>query len=199
MTESKSRAGGAMPQARSAAQSAFQGHARMPEAEVTAAMAGFLTEFGAFQAEVKSALQQQDERLTMLNAKSQTYGRPALSAHAEPAYVRMALLERARVDASRAELIAMILHCTEPDLIVQISGDGPTLALQLLPEDPELVALFATRLAAAMPQDPEIWGKSPSTELLQDRLNHLSNTAAELPLLALIAATNAAQPEDGLA
>ena len=123
----------------------------------------------------------------------------ALSAHAEPAYVRMALLERARADANRAELVAMILHCTEPDLIVQISGDGPTLALQLLPEDPELVGLFATRLAAAMPQDPEIWGKSPSIELLQDRLNNFFNTAAELPLLALIAATNAAQPEDGLA
>ncbi|MBL8562039.1 MAG: phage major capsid protein [Gemmobacter sp.] len=83
MTESKSRAGGAMPHARSEARSEAQSHARMPEAEVKSAMLGFLAEFGAFQAEVKSALQQQDERLTMLNAKSQTYGRPALSAHAE--------------------------------------------------------------------------------------------------------------------
>lgn len=123
----------------------------------------------------------------------------ALSAHAEPAYIRMALLERARADASWAELIAMILHSTDPDLIVQISGDGPTLALNLLHEKPELVALFASRLAAAMPQDPEIWGKSPSSELLQIWLEKLANTSAELPLLELIAATNAAQPEDGLA
>ena len=123
----------------------------------------------------------------------------ALSAHAKPAYIRTALLERARADASRAELIAMILHSTDPDLIVRVNGDGPTLALQLLHEDPELVALFATRLAQAMPQDPEIWGKSPSVDLLQSWLTNLANTAAELPLLALIAATNAAQPEDGLA
>ena len=75
MTEMKSRAGGGMPQPRV--------ESLRPEAEVSAAMAGFLAEFGSFQAEVKTALQQQDERLTMLNAKSQTYGRPALSAHAE--------------------------------------------------------------------------------------------------------------------
>ncbi|MDR0807713.1 MAG: phage major capsid protein [Gemmobacter sp.] len=54
-----------------------------PQAEVAAAMEGFLKEFNGFQAEVKSALQQQEERMTMLNAKTMTYGRPALSASAE--------------------------------------------------------------------------------------------------------------------
>ncbi len=70
MTETKSRAGGDLPRAQ-------------PGADVTAAMAGFLKEFNAFQAEVKTTMQQQEERMTMLNAKTMTYGRPALSAHAD--------------------------------------------------------------------------------------------------------------------
>ncbi|WP_226341253.1 phage major capsid protein [Gemmobacter serpentinus] len=51
--------------------------------DMAIAMAGFLKEFNGFQGEVKSALQQQEERLTMLNAKTMAYGRPALSASAE--------------------------------------------------------------------------------------------------------------------
>ena len=70
MTETKSRAGGDVSRA-------------LPGADVTAAMAGFLKEFNTFQGEVKTALQQQEERMTMLNAKTMTYGRPALSAQAE--------------------------------------------------------------------------------------------------------------------
>jgi HK97 family phage major capsid protein len=46
-------------------------------------MAGFLKELSGFQADVKTALQQQEERLTMLDRKTINYGRPALSAHAE--------------------------------------------------------------------------------------------------------------------
>lgn len=75
MTETKARAGGGMPMAPNTALE--------PEAEVKSAMAGFLNEFKTFQGEMKSALQQQEERLTMLNAKSATYGRPVLSTQAE--------------------------------------------------------------------------------------------------------------------
>ena len=71
MTEREARAGGALPAA------------LHPGAEVAAAMSGFLKEFKGFQTEMKSALQQQEERLTMLNAKTMSYGRPALSARAE--------------------------------------------------------------------------------------------------------------------
>jgi HK97 family phage major capsid protein len=46
-------------------------------------MAGFLKEFSSFQDDVKSTLKHQEERLTMLNAKTMAYGRPALSAGAE--------------------------------------------------------------------------------------------------------------------
>ncbi|NHB77951.1 phage major capsid protein [Rhodobacter calidifons] len=71
MTETKARAGEGLPQAQTAA------------AEAKAAMTGFLTEFNRFQDEVKSKLKHQEERLTMLNAKTMSYGRPALSARAE--------------------------------------------------------------------------------------------------------------------
>jgi HK97 family phage major capsid protein len=54
-----------------------------PAAEAKAAMTGFLKEFSTFQDDVKSTLKHQEERLTMLNAKTMAYGRPALSARAE--------------------------------------------------------------------------------------------------------------------
>ncbi|MDP4031637.1 MAG: phage major capsid protein [Pseudorhodobacter sp.] len=71
MTETRVRAGTAMSKALE------------PAAEVKSAMAGFLKEFNGFQGEVKTALQQQEERMTMLDRKTMTYGRPALSACAE--------------------------------------------------------------------------------------------------------------------
>jgi HK97 family phage major capsid protein len=54
-----------------------------PAAEAKAAMTGFLKEFSIFQDDVKSTLKHQEERLTMVNAKTMAYGRPALSARAE--------------------------------------------------------------------------------------------------------------------
>lgn len=71
MTETKSRTGEDLSLVHS------------PAAEAKAAMTGFLKEFSTFQDEVKSTLKHQEERLTMLNAKTMSYGRPALSARAE--------------------------------------------------------------------------------------------------------------------
>ena len=67
MTERKSRAGEGLSQGLT------------PAAEVKSAMTGFLKEFNGFQSEVKQALQHQEERLTMLDRKTMTYSRPALS------------------------------------------------------------------------------------------------------------------------
>jgi HK97 family phage major capsid protein len=72
MTETKARAGEDLSQ-----------KALHPGAEVKSAMAGFLNAFKGFQDEVKQSLQQQEERMTMLDRKTMTYARPALSAHAE--------------------------------------------------------------------------------------------------------------------
>jgi HK97 family phage major capsid protein len=71
MTETKARAGEACPDGPD------------PAADVKAAMAGFLSAFRGFQDEVKTTLKHQEERLTMLNQKTMSYGRPALSAAAE--------------------------------------------------------------------------------------------------------------------
>ncbi|TGD63960.1 phage major capsid protein [Tabrizicola sp. WMC-M-20] len=71
MTETKARAGEGLPTA------------LHPGAEVRSAMAGFVNELKVFQAEVKQSLQHQEERLTMLNQKTMSYGRPALSAAAD--------------------------------------------------------------------------------------------------------------------
>jgi HK97 family phage major capsid protein len=71
MTETKARADEGLPLA------------HHPGAEVKSAMAGFLSAFNGFQDEVKQTLQQQEERLTMLDRKTMTYARAPLSAHAE--------------------------------------------------------------------------------------------------------------------
>ncbi len=71
MTETKARGGGAVP------------HAQTPAAEAKAAMSEFLNAFKDFQNDVSEKLKQQEERLTMLDRKTMTYGRAALSAAAE--------------------------------------------------------------------------------------------------------------------
>lgn len=75
MTEREARAGEGLSRA--------QPETLAPVVEMKAAMAGFLKEINLFQVEVKQALQHQEERLTMLDRKTMTYGRPALSAAVE--------------------------------------------------------------------------------------------------------------------
>jgi HK97 family phage major capsid protein len=57
--------------------------AQTPGAEVKTALDGFLNAFKGFQSEVKQLLQHQEERLTMLDRKQMTFGRPALATSAE--------------------------------------------------------------------------------------------------------------------
>ena len=52
-------------------------------AGLRAAVEGFLNEFKAFQGEVKVTMQQQDERMTMLDRKTTTHGRPVLTGAAD--------------------------------------------------------------------------------------------------------------------
>ncbi len=71
-TETKARTGQGMP-----------GEGIPAAAEVKSALSGFLNDFKDFQSDISSRLQQQEERLTMLDRKTAPVGRPALSAAAE--------------------------------------------------------------------------------------------------------------------
>ncbi len=71
-TETKARAGQGLP-----------GEGAAAVADVKSAMGGFLTEFKGFQADITARLQQQEERLTMLDRKTAPLGRPALAAAAD--------------------------------------------------------------------------------------------------------------------
>lgn len=52
-------------------------------ADMRAAVEGFLNEVKSFQGEVTMALQRQEERMTMLDRKTMTYGRPVLTGAAD--------------------------------------------------------------------------------------------------------------------
>lgn len=124
----------------------------------------------------------------------------AMSGHVEDSHIRAALLETLRDGtASRAQTTALVLHATDAVLNQRIGGDGPTLVFGHLPEDAELVRLFALRLTAALDLDPELWGQCPSVDLLSDTAARYDNTPTEAALRDLIEALNMAQPEDGLA
>ncbi len=56
------------------------GEAVSPVSEVKTAVTGFMRDFKDFQTDIKSRLQQQEERLTMLDRKSTMAARPALAA-----------------------------------------------------------------------------------------------------------------------
>ncbi|TMV14557.1 phage major capsid protein [Arenibacterium halophilum] len=62
---------------------AWNGDAASPVQEVKVAMSDFLRDFKEFQDGVKSKLQQTEERLTMLDRKSQLAARPQLAASAD--------------------------------------------------------------------------------------------------------------------
>jgi HK97 family phage major capsid protein len=57
--------------------------AGLPASEVKSALSGFLANFKTFQSQIFNRLQQQEERLTMLDRKTAPHGRPALSMAAE--------------------------------------------------------------------------------------------------------------------
>ena len=71
MTETKARVGEEHPAPKTAV------------AEAKSAVAGFLNAFKGFQEDVKISFQQQEERMTMLDRKTMTYARPALSTAVE--------------------------------------------------------------------------------------------------------------------
>ncbi|GAB1480162.1 hypothetical protein MASR2M74_27370 [Paracoccaceae bacterium] len=114
----------------------------------------------------------------------------------DPCLLKTRLLERVAQAPRRADWLALILQATEGTATRDCSGDYPTRCLQLLPDDPALVALYAEELARSLALDPDLWGDCPNPDTLQERIDRLSGTEAEAPLLALLALTERLSPED---
>ncbi|MBC7477372.1 MAG: phage major capsid protein, partial [Pseudorhodobacter sp.] len=103
MTEIKARAGEVHPEA------------QHPSAEVKSAIAGFVNAFRGFQDDVKLTLKQQEERLTMLDRKTMTYARPALSALVE-------------VDLSHKKALAAYLRTGDDDGLRGLTLEGKAMS-----------------------------------------------------------------------
>ncbi|SIO10823.1 phage major capsid protein, HK97 family [Rhodovulum sp. ES.010] len=104
------------------------GH-QAPAAEVKQALNSFLGDFREFQADVKSKLQQQEERLTMLDRKSQmnaAAGRPALSRAAD-------------VDAPHKKAFAAYLRNGDDDGLRGLEMEGKALGTSVAADGGYLV------------------------------------------------------------
>lgn len=111
-----------------------------PVAEVASALTGFLDEFKSFQADLHSRVQKQEERLTMLQKKTISAGRPALSAAAEGAAPHQkafnAYLRNGDDDGLRG------LEIEGKGLSTAVAGDGGYLV------DPQTAATIKTVLSS---------------------------------------------------
>ena len=112
----------------------------MEKTEVKTALAGFVGEFKEFQDDIQSKFQQQEERLTMLDRKTTTHARPALSVVAETQAPHQkafaAYLRSGDDDALRG------LALEEKALSTTVSADGGYLV------DPETAAAIRSTLSS---------------------------------------------------
>lgn len=113
-TETMSGAGGAVPAAQ--------------VAEATAALTGFLSELRGFRTEMKSRLQQPEERVTMLDRKNHipNAGRPALSAAVQD-------------EVPHAKAFAAYLRCGDDDGLRNLALEGKALNTAVAAEGGYLV------------------------------------------------------------
>ncbi len=102
------------------------GVAGTPTAEVTSALKDFVSDVKGFQDTIKLKLQQQEERLTMLDRKSHITGRPALSTAAE-------------VEAPHQKAFAAYLRSGDDDALRGLELDGKALNTSVAAEGGYLV------------------------------------------------------------
>ncbi len=103
----------------------------------------------------------------------------AMAEHVDPARLRDALLARvAGTGASQAILMALIVQTTDPVLMGLLADDGPARALQHLPDDAALLALFAARIGDAVSADRDLAGGIPPDALLHQRAERIGGDAA---------------------
>jgi hypothetical protein len=115
----------------------------------------------------------------------------AMAQHVDHARLRDALMARAaRPDASQAILMALVVQTTDPAMMDMLDEAGPALVMQVLPDDPALVTLFAERMAAAVTQDADLAGNIPMEAVLTQRAERIGGDAGSA-LVALVPLRNA--------
>ncbi len=113
-TETKSGAGGGVS------------NARGPAAEVKTALEGFLSEFSQFQTDMTDKLHKQEERIAMLNTKTMTHQRPALSAAVDEG-------------APHKKALGTYLRCGDDDALRGLELEGKALNVSVNAEGGYLV------------------------------------------------------------
>jgi hypothetical protein len=115
----------------------------------------------------------------------------AMAKHVDHARLRDALMARAaQPDASQAILMALVVQTTDPAMMDMLDESGPALVMQVLPDDPALVTLFAQRMAAAVKQDADLAGNIPVEAVLTQRAERIGGAAGSA-LVALVSLRNA--------
>ena len=111
-----------------------------PAAEVKTALAGFVNDIRDFQSDISAKLQQQEERLTMLDRKTMTHARPALSAAAE-------------IEAPHQKAFAAYLRSGDDDALRGLDLEGKALSTAVAADggylvDPETSETIKSTLTA---------------------------------------------------
>jgi len=112
-----------------------------PAAEVKTALAGFMSEIKTFHDEIDTKLQQQEERLTMLDRKSTTFGRPQLGANTD-------------LDAPHKKAFEAYLRSGDDDGLRGLDLEGKAMSTAVAADggylvDPETAAIIAGTLSGA--------------------------------------------------
>lgn len=107
-----------------------------------------------------------------------------------PAALWQALQEADDLDRQRA----IAIFATDAARIKAMDLDIPARAFAILPDNPDLLAMFARRSLAALGQDPDLWDHFPNRERLSMRLPSVIGTMAEAPLRDLLAAYDRISP-----
>ncbi len=112
-----------------------------PAAEVKTALAGFMSEIKNFQDDIQTRLQQQEERLTMLDRKSTLMGRPALAANTD-------------LDAPHRKAFEAYLRSGDDDALRGLELEGKAMSTAVAADggylvDPETAQVIASTLIGA--------------------------------------------------
>lgn len=97
-----------------------------PAAEVKSAMHDFMSDFSEFQSDIKSRIQKQEDRLTMLDRKQGAAARPALSANAD-------------LDLPHKKAFGAYLRCGDDDAMRHLEMEGKALSTAVSAEGGFLV------------------------------------------------------------